>query len=960
MIGCVAMEQEKILIKGAREHNLKNIDVEIPKKSFVVITGVSGSGKSSLALDTLFAEGQRRYVESLSSYARQFLGQAEKPKFDTIRGLAPTIAIEQKSSSKNPRSTVGTITEVYDYLRVLYARIGIQHCVKCGKRVGRGDASQMVEQILTWPEATKLLILAPIVENRKGEHRELFADLRKDGISRVRIDGVVTDLADVQALSKNKKHNIEAVVDRLVIRHDGEFKSRLTDTVETALKLGQGNLIVHVVGREDVRMSEAKSCCGIAYPPLDPPLFSFNAPIGACEECNGLGSILLMDPEKIVPDPTLSIRDGAVLPWRSYFMNENDEGSVWGKGQLLAMEKQWGLDLDKPWKSLPKAMRERLLHGASSSKGAKSKAADLSLQIKHAGRRHKGTFTIDYEGLVPALMRRYRQTQSEDMKAYYNKYLSSQRCPSCEGKRLKPHVLAVKVGGRSISDLTELTTKDALEFFKKLELKGNQELIGSELLKEIIGRLGFLVGVGLDYLSLDRKGPTLSGGEAQRIRLAAQIGSELSGVIYVLDEPSIGLHQKDNRKLIEAFKSLRDIGNTVVVIEHDQETMEAADWLIDVGPGAGHLGGQIVASGTPKQVTRNTQSLTGQYLSGKRAIPVRHERRTPTGAGGNRWLEVVNATENNLKSVTARIPLGLFTCVTGVSGAGKSTLIKQVLYPALARKLHGATVEVGEHERIEGLEHIDKVVHIDQGPIGRTPRSNPATYTKVFDAIRDWFAQLPESRARGYTPGRFSFNVKGGRCETCQGDGFIRVEMHFLADIFVPCEVCHGKRFNEATLAIRHKTHSIADVLDMSVAEASELFANHPDISRILKTLMDVGLSYVKLGQPATTLSGGEAQRIKLARELARRDTGRTFYILDEPTTGLHFEDINKLLAVLQRLVDAGNTVLVIEHNLDVIKSADWLIDMGPDGGKGGGQIIATGSPEAVAKSKKGYTSQFL
>ncbi len=945
------MELDHILIKGAREHNLKNIDVEIPKKKFVVVTGVSGSGKSSLAIDTLFAEGQRRYVESLSSYARQFLGQMEKPRFDTIRGIAPTIAIEQKSASKNPRSTVGTITEVYDYLRVLYARVGVQYCIKCGKKVGRGDPSQMVEQILQFPAETKVLLLAPLVENRKGEHKELFDELRKEGIARVRIDGVVSELADVQALSKHKKHNIEAVVDRLAIRTDDEFKGRLTDSVETALRMGNGTLIVHVLGREDIRMSEAKSCCGIAYPPLDPPLFSFNSPLGMCPECNGLGSVLSMDEDKIIPDPDLTIREGAILPWRNYFEQKEDDEDSWGWGQIKAIEKQWKIDFDTPWRALPKQHRKRILHGAPDG--------DNQLKVAHSSRSHKGTWTIEWEGLIPQLMRRYRQTKSEEMKQWYTKFLSSKCCAVCEGRRLKPEVLAVKVADRSIIDITSMTIRAAHEFLRALKLDGNQKLIAAELLKEISGRLGFLVNVGLDYLTLDRKGPTLSGGEAQRIRLASQIGSELSGVIYILDEPSIGLHQKDNRKLIEAFQKLRDIGNTLVVIEHDQETMESSDWLIDMGPGAGHLGGQVVAAGTPAQIARNPNSPTGLYLSGKKKIEIPVERRAPD-PDGKKWLRIIGARENNLAQVTAEIPLGLMTCVTGVSGAGKSTLIKQILYPALSRKLHGATIEVGKHDRITGLDYIDKVIHIDQSPIGRTPRSNPATYTKLFDHVRDWYARLPEAKARGYAPGRFSFNVKGGRCETCQGDGSIRVEMHFLADIFVACEVCKGKRFNEATLSVRYKSYSIADVLDMSVAEASELFSANPEIQKILKTLMDVGLSYIKLGQSATTLSGGEAQRIKLARELARRDTGRTLYILDEPTTGLHFEDIQKLLTVLQRLVAAGNTVLVIEHNLDVIKTADWLIDMGPEGGAAGGKIVAAGTPEQVARVKGSHTGRFL
>jgi len=945
-------ELDHISIKGAREHNLKNIDLEIPKKKFVVVTGVSGSGKSSLAIDTIFAEGQRRYVESLSSYARQFLGQLEKPKFDTIRGIAPTIAIEQKSASKNPRSTVGTITEIYDYLRVLFARVGVQYCLSCEKKVGRGDPQQMVQQIIDIPESTKLLILAPLVENRKGEHKDLFDQLRKEGITRVRVDGVVLELENVQALPKNKKHNIEAVIDRVSVEHSQDFRIRVTDSVETAFRMGNGTLIVHVIGREDIKMSEAKSCCSIAYPSLDPPLFSFNSPLGMCRECNGLGSVLSMDPEKIVPDPALSIRQGAVLPWKNYFLFEDERENSWGRDQLKAMEKHWGFDFDVPWKELPQKHRDKILFGDNETVNNK-------LKVKHEGRSHSGTFTIEYEGLVPTLMRRYLQTQSDDMKTYYGRYLSSSECRICGGKRLKQEVLAVKIGGRSISDVGAMSIREAYNFLNGLTLTGNQKLIASELLKEILNRLTFLINVGLDYLTLDRKGPSLSGGEAQRIRLAAQIGSELTGVIYILDEPSIGLHQKDNLKLIEAFYRLRNIGNTVIVIEHDQETMESSDWIIDIGPGAGHLGGQVVSAGTPDAVKRNPNSLTGLYLSGKNRIPIPEKRRQPK-SDTTKWLRIIGACENNLANITAEIPLGLFTCVTGVSGAGKSTLIKQILYPALARKLHNSTVEVGKHEQLTGISQVDKVIHIDQNPIGRTPRSNPATYTKLFDCIRDWFASLPESKARGYKAGRFSFNVKGGRCENCQGDGLIKVEMHFLADIFVPCEICKGKRFNDATLEVRYRTYSIADVLDMSVAEALELFSAHPDIKKILQTLIDVGLSYLKLGQPATTLSGGEAQRIKLARELSKRDTGRTFYILDEPTTGLHFEDIKKLLTVLQRLVDSGNSVVVIEHNLDVIKTADWIIDIGPDGGANGGRIIATGSPEDMTKVKESYTAEFL
>ncbi|AOY57112.1 excinuclease ABC subunit UvrA [Desulfococcus multivorans] len=942
-------ELEAIIVKGAREHNLKNIDVELPKKKLIVFTGVSGSGKSSLAFDTIFAEGQRRYVESLSAYARQFIGQMEKPRYDTIRGLSPTISIEQKSASKNPRSTVGTITEIYDYLRVLFARIGEQYCYRCGSRVGRGDAQSMVNQIMEIPPGAKILILAPVIDNRKGEHRKIFQDLAADGFARVRVNGVVRDLEDIQGLEKHKKHTIEVVVDRLSVKDDEAFRKRLTDSVETALRLGRGRLVVHVLGREDLRMSEARSCCGIAYPELDPPLFSFNSPQGMCPDCNGIGSELSMDPEKIVPDKTLSIRQGAVIPWRGYFM-KNDNGSrSWGLNKLTAMSRRWGIDFDTPWEKLPKQQRDLMLYG---SKGREMK-------VRWDSEKIQGDITMAWEGEVNALMRRYLQTQSEGQKRWYAGFMSENPCRTCKGRRLKPEVLGVRVGGRSIIEITEMTVSEAHAFLSSLELTGNRKLIAEELLKEIVGRLGFLLNVGLDYLSLDRKGPTLSGGESQRIRLASQVGSELTGVLYILDEPSIGLHQRDNIKLLETLQHLRDIGNTLIVIEHDQETMEASDWIVDIGPGAGLLGGRIVAQGAPEEIRNNPVSLTGRYLAGVERIPVPQRRRSP-GETGNHWIVVKGAAENNLAGITAKIPLGLLVAVTGVSGAGKSTLVNQILYPALARHLHQSALEVGKHRSVEGLDHLNKVINIDQKAIGRTPRSNPATYTKVFDPIRDFFALLPESRARGYKKGRFSFNVKGGRCEACSGDGYIKVEMHFLADVYVPCETCRGKRFNEATLQVKYKGHTIADVLDLSVREARELFAGHPRIVHILVTLMDVGLGYVKLGQSATTLSGGEAQRIKLARELARRDTGKTLYILDEPTTGLHFQDIRMLLQVLQRLVDGGNTVVVIEHNLDVIKTADWILDLGPEGGSAGGRITAQGPPEKVARSHGSYTGYFL
>ncbi len=942
-------ELDVIIVRGAREHNLKDVHVTLPKKSLIVFTGVSGSGKSSLAFDTIFAEGQRRYVESLSAYARQFIGQMEKPRYDTIRGLSPTIAIEQKAASKNPRSTVGTITEIYDYLRVLFARVGEQTCYQCGRRVGRGDAESMVTQILSFPVSSQILIMAPIIENRKGEHRDLLRKLKEDGYARVRIDGVVQDIDAVQELAKHKKHTIEAVVDRLVVQEGLSFRKRLTDSVETALQLGQGQLIVHVVGREDFRMSESRSCCGIAYPELEPPLFSFNSPLGMCPDCNGIGSMLSMDPDKVIPDKNLSIREGAVVPWQNYFAKPETENGSWGFRRLQAMSSQWDIDLDIPWRNLPKQKRELILTGSNGKE----------VVVNWRSEKIQGEFTTAYEGLLNGLMRRYQQTKSDGMKKWYARFFSSKQCPTCHGKRLKPAVLSVTVGGRSIMDITQMTIRESYRFLNRLDLSGNQKIIAEELIKEIKSRLGFLMNVGLDYLSLSRKGPTLSGGESQRIRLASQMGSELTGVLYILDEPSIGLHQKDNIKLLDTLCHLRDIGNTLIVVEHDRETMESADWILDFGPGAGHYGGEIVAQGNPNQIMQSEKSVTGRYLSGKEQIEIPGNRKTPKQTG-NQWITIHKACENNLKRIDVKLPLGLLVAVTGVSGAGKSTLVNQILYPALAAKLHATTMEIGSHERITGLSHLDKVINIDQKPIGRTPRSNPATYTKVFDHIREFFAKLPESRLRGYPKGRYSFNVKGGRCENCSGDGHIKVEMHFLADVYVPCESCKGKRFNQATLAVKYKNHTIADVLDLSVVQAKALFSNHPKITAILDTLMDVGLSYIKLGQSATTLSGGEAQRIKLARELAKKATGRTLYILDEPTTGLHFQDIKLLLNVLRRLRDSGNTIVIIEHNLDVIKTCDWIIDLGPEGGDEGGRIVAQGTPETVTKTKKSYTGQFL
>lgn len=941
--------KDSLYVKGAREHNLKNLEISLPKNQLSVITGVSGSGKSSLAFDTIYAEGQRRYVESLSSYARQFLGMLEKPEFDTISGLSPTIAIEQKAASKNPRSTVGTITEIYDYLRVLFARIGVQHCVSCHKVVGSGHVSEMVDSVLKRTEGAKIIILAPMIENRKGEHRDLLQHLASQGLSRVRVNGVIQNIEDVQALAKHKKHTIEGVVDRLVIKKQGPFKKRLTDSIEQALLLSHGRVLIHQDGKRDELMSEKRSCCGIAYPEPEPSLFSFNSPLGMCESCNGLGSIIAMDADKLVPDKTLSIYEGAVLTWKSFFVPGADQKSSWGRRRIAAMEKQWKLDIHKPWNKLPAKLRNWILYGPPEGK--------KELKVEWKTEKGKGSWNSTEEGLVNRLMRRYQQTSSEVMKNKYMSYLSNVPCQQCDGKRLKPELLNVFIRKKSVMDVCALTIGDAFGFIDGLKLTKKEQLIAGELLKEIKTRLNFLLNVGLDYLSLDRYGPSLSGGESQRIRLASQIGSELTGVLYVLDEPSIGLHQRDNARLIDTLFHLRDLGNTLLVVEHDREMIERADWIVDMGPGAGRLGGECVASGTPAAIRKDKKSLTGQYLSGKKDIYVPKERRLPDS---DFLLKVQGAKENNLKNLTVSIPLGLLNCITGVSGAGKSTLIGQILYPFLANKLMGSNEKVGACDKISGFEHIDKVIHITQQPIGRTPRSNPATYTKVFDLIRDFFALLPESRMLGYKKGRFSFNVKGGRCEACGGDGYVKVEMHFLSDVFVPCETCKGLRFNEQTLDVKFKNLSIADVLNLSVRQAVDIFENHPKILKILNTLMEVGLDYIKLGQSATTLSGGEAQRIKLARELAKRDTGNTFYILDEPTTGLHFEDINKLLQVLQSLVDRGNTVLLIEHNLDVIKTADWITDLGPEGGHRGGELIAEGSPETVAKNKKSFTGTYL
>jgi len=935
------MELDRIIITGARQHNLKNVTVEIPKKKLVIITGVSGSGKSSLAFDTLYAEGQRRYIESLNAYARQFLGQMDKPLYDSIRGLAPTISIEQKAASSNPRSTVGTITEIHDYLRVLWARVGRLTCYNCGRPVSQQSSQQIVQEVASLPAGTKFTLLAPLVKDRKGEHRDVVEQGRKAGFTRARVDGVLVALEDDIRLDKKKKHTIDIVVDRLVAKPG--LSQRLHDSVETALRFGGGIVVAAIEGQPDKVMSQHRAChyCGISFPEPTPQLFSFNSPQGMCPECSGLGTRMEMDPDLVVPNPSLSINEGAVKP-----LGAVGEGTGWGTDIVRAVARERAIDLNKPWSEVPAAQRKVILYGTGGER--------VRIQLK--GSWGTGAFKMRYEGAINSMMRRMRETRSEEMRQHYQKFLSNRPCSGCLGRRIRTEALGVKVGGKDIAEVTAMSVADAHEFFDQLSLKGNEAKIATELLKEIRSRLRFLLDVGLSYLTLDRPAPSLSGGEGQRIRLASQIGSELTGVIYVLDEPSIGLHQKDNKKLLQALQHLRDIGNTVVVVEHDREAMEEADWIIDFGPGAGRLGGHVVAAGPPSEILKSKESLTGRYLAGQLLIEVPAERRVSKG----RKITVVGARANNLKDVTVEFPLGLFICVTGVSGAGKSTLVNQILYPAVARALHGRELAVGAHSSVSGLGEIDKVIDIDQSPIGRTPRSNPATYTKLFDLIRDFFALLPEARMHGYTPGRFSFNVKGGRCEACEGDGVKRVEMHFLADVYVPCEVCRGRRFNEATLQVKYNGLSIADVLDLTVDEALSLFKNHPQIRRALETLADVGLGYIALGQSSPTLSGGEAQRVKLSRELSKRSTGRTLYILDEPTTGLHFDDIRRLLGVLDRLVRGGNTIIVIEHNLDVIKTADHIIDMGPEGGDAGGRVVATGTPEEITRVLESHTARFL
>ena len=934
-------EKESIIIKGAREHNLKNIDIEIPRNKLVVITGISGSGKSSLAFDTIYAEGQRRYVESLSAYARQFLGLMEKPDVEFIEGLSPAISIEQKSTSKNPRSTVGTVTEIYDYLRLLFARIGVPYCYSCGKKIQRQTVQQIVDNILCLPQKSRIQILAPLVRGRKGEYRELFEEARRDGFVRVRVDGNVTDLESDIKLDKNKKHDIEVIIDRLVI--DKNLGNRLTDSIETALKLASGLVIVDVIDGDELFFSEHFACidCGISYEELTPRMFSFNSPYGACEECNGLGTTMEIDPDLVVPNKNLSINQGAIKPW-----GEAREG--WYFTQMQSVAQKYGIDLNAPFKDLSQEHKEIIFYGTGDE--------EVKMMYTSASRKAQAEFIRPYEGIINNIQRRYHQTSSSYIRNWIEGFMNVKPCPACGGARLRKESLSVKINKTNIDQVTRFSVKHAQSFFDKLKLSKREQTISHQILKEINERLNFLVNVGLDYLTLDRASGSLSGGEAQRIRLATQIGSQLVGVLYILDEPSIGLHQRDNRRLIETLVTLRDIGNTVIVVEHDRDTILNADFVVDLGPGAGNGGGEIVALGTPEEITKNKDSITGDYLVGRRTIEIPSERRG--GNGKNVFLKKVSG--NNLKSFNVKFPLGVFTCVTGVSGSGKSTLINETLYPILLRHFYHGKKAPLAYDSIEGLEHIDKVINIDQSPIGRTPRSNPATYTGVFTYIRDLFAQLPESKLRGYQPGRFSFNVKGGRCEACEGDGIIKIEMHFLPDVYVTCEVCKGKRYNRETLEIKYRGKSIADVLDMTVAEGLEFFSKIPRIKKKLQTLYDVGLSYIHLGQQATTLSGGEAQRIKLSTELSKVSTGRTLYLLDEPTTGLHFEDIKMLLEVLNRLVDKGNTVIVIEHNVDVIKTADHIIDLGPEGGDNGGKIIACGPPEEIARTSGSFTGQFL
>ena len=934
-------ERKYIKIKGANVHNLKNVSLEIPRDEFVVFTGLSGSGKSSLAFDTIFAEGQRRYMESLSSYSRQFLGQMEKPDVEKIEGLPPAISIDQKSTNHNPRSTVGTVTEIYDYFRLLYARIGIPHCPNCGKEIKKQTVDQMVDRVMSLPERTKIQLLAPVVRGRKGTHDKLLEKAKKNGYVRAMIDGNQYELSEDIKLEKNIKHNIEIIVDRLVVKEG--IEKRLADSIETVLKLSNGLIYVDVIDGDRITMSEGFACpdCGISIDEVEPRSFSFNNPFGACPECFGLGYKMEFDENLMIPDKKLSFNEGCVqvMGWQS-----SSDPKSFTHALLVALADEYGFSLDTPYKKLPEEIRYMFINGF-----------DRSVPVHYKGQRGVGVYDIQFDGLVADINRRYRETHSETMKKEYEEYMYFSDCPLCKGQRLKRESLAVTVADKNIYEMTQMPICDLSKFLEDMTLSSQQLKIGHQILKEIKGRVGFLVDVGLDYLSLSRATGTLSGGEAQRIRLATQIGSGLVGVAYILDEPSIGLHQRDNDKLLASLKGLRDLGNTLIVVEHDEDTMLAADYLVDVGPGAGKHGGEIVATGTPQDIMNNSDSITGAYLSGRRCIPVPKERRQPTG-----YLHIKGARENNLKNIDVDVPLGIMTCVTGVSGSGKSSLTNEILYKTLAKELNRAHKVPGQHDEIEGIEQLDKVIDIDQSPIGRTPRSNPATYTGVFDMIRDLFASTADAKARGYKKGRFSFNVKGGRCEACSGDGIIKIEMHFLPDVYVPCEVCGGKRYNRETLEVKYKGKSIYDVLNMTVEEALHFFENVPSIQRKIQTLYDVGLGYVKLGQPSTELSGGEAQRIKLATELSRRSTGRTIYVLDEPTTGLHFEDVNKLVDILRKLSDGGNTVVVIEHNLDVIKCADYIIDMGPEGGDRGGTVVATGTPEEVAKNKKSYTGAYV
>lgn len=934
--------RQYIRIRGANENNLKNIDVDIPRDELVVLTGLSGSGKSSLAFDTIYAEGQRRYMESLSSYARQFLGQMEKPDVESIEGLSPAISIDQKSTNHNPRSTVGTVTEIYDYFRLLYARVGIPHCPKCGREIMKQTVDQMVDQIMALPERTRIQLLAPVVRGRKGTHAKLFDRAKKSGYVRVRVDGNMYELSEDITLDKNIKHNIEIIVDRLVVRPG--IEKRLTDSIESVLHLAEGLLIVDVIDGEQMNFSQSFSCpdCGISIDEIEPRSFSFNNPFGACPECYGLGYKMEFSEELMIPDPSLSINQGAiaVLGWQSC-----TDKSSFTRAILEALCKEYDFDLDTPFEQYPEKIHDILIHGTNGK----------SVKVFYKGQRGEGVYDVAFEGLIKNVERRYRETGSETSKAEYETFMNITPCSACKGQRLKPGALAVTVGDKNISEVTALSIDKLKIFLDELQLTKTQMMIGGQILKEIKGRIQFLMDVGLDYLTLARATGSLSGGEAQRIRLATQIGSGLVGVAYILDEPSIGLHQRDNDKLLATLKHLRDLGNTLIVVEHDEDTMLAADYIVDVGPGAGEHGGEIVATGTAQDIMNNEKSITGAYLSGRIKIPVPEERRKPTG-----FLKVIGARENNLKNIDVKFPLGVMTCVTGVSGSGKSSLVNEILYKRLARDLNHARTIPGKHRKIEGLDQVDKVINIDQSPIGRTPRSNPATYTGVFDLIRDLFAATPDAKARGYKKGRFSFNVKGGRCEACAGDGILKIEMHFLPDVYVPCEVCGGKRYNRETLEVKYKGKNIYDVLNMTVEEALKFFEHVPSIRRKMETLNDVGLSYIRLGQPSTELSGGEAQRIKLAAELSKRSTGKTVYILDEPTTGLHFADVHKLTEILRRLAGDGNTVIVIEHNLDVIKTADYIIDIGPEGGDGGGTVVACGTPEEIAQNKNSYTGKYI